>query len=353
MAPRRTLMAFLAIFINLAVSPSVAIAPHEWNGSSSIIPTLGQRDADQGEGKIECSRTDREYNIPLRIGLVFAMLATSFFGVALPIFLKPSLPARFQGCFTLLKQFGTGVVISTALIHLFSEASELFGNKCLGDLGFDATPAAIMLGGLFIAFLIEYITHRVARKYYNRTPNADDAINVMVLESGIIFHSLLVGLTLVVAEDTAFMPLFVAIVFHQVFEGIALGSRIATAGCTITDSEKMMQDVGSDGANWKPLSMARKLAMAAAFAFVTPVGMAIGIGVLHSFNDNDPTTVIAIGTLNALSAGILLWVGMIEMWAADWMFEGEFESANAKTTALGAIGLIAGMALMGLLGKWA
>ncbi|KAI1293209.1 hypothetical protein F5Y03DRAFT_400068 [Xylaria venustula] len=353
MPQSRTLMASIAIIITLCFTSYIVTAPHDWKGSSSIIPTLVQRDDVEGEGKVECSRTDREYNIPLRIGLVFAMLATSFFGVALPIFLKPSLPARFQGCFTLLKQFGTGVVIATALIHLLSEASEMFENKCLGDLGFDATPAAIMLGGLFIAFVVEYTTHRVARKYYNRTPNADDAMNVMVLESGIIFHSLLVGLTLVVAEDSAFMALFIAIVFHQVFEGIALGSRIATAGRQITDAEKVMQGVGSDAGDWKPLSMARKLAMAAAFALVTPVGMAIGIGVLHSFNGNDPTTVIAIGTLNALSAGILMWVGLIEMWAADWMFEGELESANASTTALGAIGLISGMALMGLLGKWA
>jgi hypothetical protein len=50
--------------------------------------------------------------------------------------------------------------------------------------------------------------------------------------------------------------------------------------------------------------------MASAFALVTPVGMAIGIGVLHRFNGNDPSTLIALGTLDALSAGILVWVGI-------------------------------------------
>lgn len=89
-------------------------------------------------GEVQCSRRDRDYNINLRVGLVFAMLATSFIGkrsrggfpvsssaganayagVALPIFLKPLLPGRFHIVFTVLKQFGTGVIVATALIHV-------------------------------------------------------------------------------------------------------------------------------------------------------------------------------------------------------------------------------------------
>ncbi|KAI0427150.1 hypothetical protein F5Y09DRAFT_333561 [Xylaria sp. FL1042] len=288
----------------------------------------------ESSGKVECSRHDRDYNITLRIGLVFAMLATSFVGVALPIFLEPSLPKKFQCVFTLLKQFGTGVVISTALIHLFTHASLMFANECLGELQYEAASASIVLAGLFIAFLVEQISHRVARKYCSRTSNAaaDDVVSVMVLEAGIIFHSLLVGLTLVVAGDSVFITLFAVIVFHQVFEGIALGTRIASA---------------------PTLSTPKKLLMASAFALVTPVGMAIGIGVLHTFNGNDPRTVIAIGSLDALSAGILLWVGVVEMWIADWMFGGELADAKAATTALGGFGLVAGMVLMAFLGKWA
>ena len=182
----------------------------------------------------------------------------------------------------------------------------------------------------------------------------------------------MVGLTLVVAGDSVFITLFVVIVFHQAFEGIALGSRIATAGRMTKPVEAVsggdvspVQGKGSlqvglstpsvhaaEG-GWQPLSMWEKLSMAAAFALVTPVGMAIGIGVLHSFTGNDPSTVIAIGTLDAVSAGILLWVGVVEMWATDWMFGGELEDAKPLITALGGVGLVAGMVLMGLLGKWA
>ncbi|KAI0199576.1 hypothetical protein F4808DRAFT_432158 [Astrocystis sublimbata] len=323
------------------------------------------------KGQVQCTRRDRDYNIPLRIGLVFAMLATSFVGVALPIFLKPLLPGRFHVIFTVLKQFGTGVIVATALIHLFTHATLMFANECLGELEYEAVTAAIVLAGLFVAFLVESISHRVARKYLGRSSHPDDLVSVSVLEAGIIFHSLLVGLTLVVAGDSVFVTLFVVIVFHQLFEGIALGSRIASAGRLVKGIEESsirqsptgdkpppeVSSTGSLGEHqqgiWEPLNTAKKLAMASAFAVVTPVGMAIGIGVLRSFNGNDPSTIVAIGTLDAVSAGILLWVGVVEMWATDWMFGGELEHAKASTTALAGLGLVAGFVLMGLLGKWA
>lgn len=100
------------------------------------------------------------------------------------------------------------------------------------------------------------------------------------------------------------------------------------------------------------VSMWYKCALAGAFALVTPVGMAIGTGVLSHYNGNDQATSIAIGTLDAFSAGILVWVGVVEMWAGDWM-GGEMADASPLVTTLGILAMMAGMALMGLLGKWA
>ena len=37
----------------------------------------------------------------------------------------------------------------------------------------------------------------------------------MILEAGIIFHSILIGITLVVTDDVYFITLFIVIVFHQ------------------------------------------------------------------------------------------------------------------------------------------
>ncbi|GAB1313435.1 high-affinity Zn(2+) transporter zrt1 [Madurella fahalii] len=241
-------------------------------------------------------------------------------------------------------------------------------------------------------------------------------VNIVVLEAGVIFHSLLIGLTLVVAGDSTFTTLFVVILFHQMFEGIALSTRIATLGqprsadspvhphgyglghhghfhepkqsmpTTLAEElgaasdhphlhshahdhstaahptpRKPSATEESDSTSQPPetcvnthtVFMRRKFLLATAFALVTPVGMAIGIGVLKNFNGNDPSTIIAIGTLDALSAGILAWVGVVEMRAHGWMLGGEMTTRGPLRTCLGMGGLVAGLALMSLLGMWA
>ncbi|KAI5240202.1 Zip-domain-containing protein [Aureobasidium subglaciale] len=316
-----------------------------------------------------CEAVDRDYNIPLRIGLVFAILATASIGVFGPIFLSLG---RFKGggmAMSIVKQFGTGVIISTALVHLFTHAELMFANHCLGGLKYEATTAAIVMAGIVISFVPEYIGARVFLWRVSKqtgdipaspTPEqshdskgavdneaavghhlihsgdvhaqspALQKLKVNIMEAGIIFHSLLIGLTLVVAGDSGFITLFIVIIFHQMFEGLALGSRIS-------DLE---------------IRMAEKTIMATAFALVTPIGMAIGIGVLNQFNGNDPSTIIAIGTLDALSAGILLYVGLVEMLAHDWM-HGELSRAPLKQVVPAAVSLVAGLVLMSVLGKWA
>jgi zinc transporter 1/2/3 len=158
-------------------------------------------------------------------------MATSAFGVFLPI-----ITTRFniisQGniVFVILKQFGTGIVLSTAFIHLFTHAELMFGNECLGELQYEGTTAAIFMAGLFLSFLADYLGARFVqwrqKKYAgsdaevrptetgsdkagstSTTPDPghshghhhgtvssgspmEDKINVMNLEAGIIFHSI-------------------------------------------------------------------------------------------------------------------------------------------------------------------
>lgn len=365
------------------------------------------------EDEKTCDKPERDYNIKLRIGLLFVMLVTSSIGVFGPILISSFVSPKHIA-FTILRQFGTGVVISTAFIHLYTHAVLMFQNECLGELAYESTAAAILMAGLFLSFLVEYSGSRLVEWHQAKerarntevassasdsqpqisTPRAD-MVNITVLECGIIFHSLLIGLTLVVAGDSFFGTLFAVIVFHQMFEGIALGTRIAALGrpdaaaahggihghghgpghghfhheSTTSEpkgAEATTKRSGRDeslgnesdgshtvGESAPHVSMRKKLLLALAFALVTPIGMAIGIGVLHQFNGNDPSTVIAIGTLDAFSAGILVWVGVIEMWAHDWMLGGEMTKSGPLRTILGLAALVIGMALMSLLGKWA
>lgn len=189
------------------------------------------------------------------------------------------------------------------------------------------------------------------------------------------------------AGDSFFLTLFIVIVFHQFFEGLALGTRIAALG-TQPAVQQVAQRIGGHGhvsvdqpmsskspsgaepaAEASPegsvdfgamvekepqFSLVKKCVLASAFTLITPVGMAIGIGVLDQFNGNDPSTILAIGILDAVSAGILIWVGVVEMWAEDWMFaSSELMNTGWVVTTLAMAGLMAGMALMGLLGRWA
>ncbi|KAF1978991.1 Zip-domain-containing protein [Bimuria novae-zelandiae CBS 107.79] len=321
-----------------------------------------------------CRRIDREYNKPLRIGLLFVILATSGIGVFAPILMSRfTRMSQRSLVFVAAKQFGTGVIISTAFVHLFTHASLMFGNECLGELPYEATTAAIVMAGLFLSFLVDYTSKRFLLWRQSKNPSSDseaapspasdvksasptdsavtppmsqieheqtelrghsDAkLNVLVLETGIIFHSLLIGLTLVVASDTSFTTLFIVVLFHQMFEGLALGSCIA-------------------GLPSSAASTLDRTLMATGFALITPVGMAIGIGVLDQFNGSDKATLVAIGTLDALSAGILAWVGIHEMLARDWL-HGALVSAGWVRTGVAMGFLVAGLALMSLLGKWA
>lgn len=247
----------------------------------------------------------------------------------------------------------------------------MFANECIGELIYESTTSAIVMAGIFLAFLSEYVGHRVimarqssalasepqetSRKDvvsseiaqpqntfadlgHSHGPSSDPTkpntkFSVLVMEAGIIFHSILIGLTLVVSGDSFYRTLFAVIVFHQFFEGLALGARIAALPGTI---------------------LSYKALMAGAFALITPIGMAIGLGVLHTFNGNEKSTLVALGTLDALSAGILVWVGVVDMWARDWVIEGgEMLNATLKKVMIGGLSLVTGLVLMGLLGKWA
>jgi zinc transporter 1/2/3 len=170
-----------------------------------------------------CNAPDREYNIPLRVGLLFVILVTSAAGVFLPILTtRFNIISQENIIFVILKQFGTGIVISTAFVHLFTHADLMFGNSCLGELQYEGTTAAIFMAGLMLSFLVDYSGARFVQWRQNRQSGTsaeiaagsgddksaetstsaaphvhirgatplEDKINVMNLEAGIIFHSI-------------------------------------------------------------------------------------------------------------------------------------------------------------------
>lgn len=178
---------------------------------------------------MNCDATQRDYNIPLRVGLLFVILVTSGIGVFTPILTtRFNLLSQDNIIFVILKQFGTGIVISTAFVHLFTHAQLMFANQCLGALQYEATTAAVFMAGLFLSFFVDYLGARFVQWRQNKrigsstevpTGNDDkstatstsptpenefmrshghvhtatpmeEKINVMNLEAGIVFHSI-------------------------------------------------------------------------------------------------------------------------------------------------------------------
>lgn len=144
--------------------------------------------------------------------------------------------------------------------------------------------------------------------------------------------SVIIGLTLAVNED--FVTLFIVIIFHQMFEGLGLGSRLSALRIP------------------KHLWWAPYLA-GLCYAICTPVGVAVGLGVRESYNGNGVAANIVSGVLDATSAGILLYTGLVELLAHEIILNPRMmQSSTGKLTYIFCCMLL-GSGLMALLGRWA
>lgn len=161
---------------------------------------------------------------------------------------------------------------------------------------------------------------------------AAQLVAVAVLEFGVILHSIIIGLTLAVSDE--FVVLFIVITFHQMFEGLGLGSRLA--GLYLTP--KM---------GWT------RYAAAMLYAICTPVGMAVGLGLRETYNGNGAAANAASGVLDAISAGILLHTGLVELLAHEILLNPRMmKSSNGKLAYVFTC-MCLGAGLMALLAKWA
>lgn len=80
---------------------------------------------------------------------------------------------------------------------------------------------------------------------------------------------------------------------------------------------------------------------------MTPTGIAIGVGVRNTFQPNDPSTIIVIGVLDSLSAGVLLYGALVDMIAKDFL-SGEMLEASTGRLCVAIISLVVGAAIMSL-----
>lgn len=260
-----------------------------------------------------------------------------------------------EWAFFFTKYFGSGVIVATAFIHvsihnppvllkkidanprqLLTPANEALTNDCLtGPITAYPWAQGISLMSVFTIFFVELLAMRLGKfsTTHLDSPNpitkevpagtearvssdpeslnstmdetaqmkenyAAQLLSIFILEFGIIFHSVFIGLTLAVSGEE-FTTLYIVLVFHQAFEGLGLGSRLAT----VLFPNK-----------WTPYLMA------IGYGLSTPIAIAIGLGVRTTFDPESQIALMMNGIFDAISSGILLYTGLVELMAHEFLF---------------------------------
>lgn len=158
-------------------------------------------------------------------------------------------------------------------------------------------------------------------------------LQCLLLEAGILFHSIFIGMALSVSTGPPFAVLLVAISFHQTFEGLALGSRISALQF--------------------PAGSMKPWLMALAYGTTTPIGQAIGLAIHTLYDPESMTGLLTVGMMNAISSGLLLFAGLVELLAEDFLSDGSYQTLRGKRRFQACGSVVAGALLMALVGAWA
>ena len=158
-------------------------------------------------------------------------------------------------------------------------------------------------------------------------------IQCMLLEAGILFHSVFIGMAISVATGTPFLIFLIAISFHQSFEGLALGSRIAAINFSKTSPKPWL--------------------MVLAYGTTTPIGQAIGLVVHRLYDPHSMGGLLMVGIMNAISSGLLLFAGLVQLLAEDFLSDKSYGVLKGKRRWHAFACVIGGATLMALVGAWA
>lgn len=82
------------------------------------------------------------------------------------------------------------------------------------------------------------------------------------------------------------------------------------------------------------------------------MAIAVGLGVRTTYNPNSFTANVVSGVLDSMSAGILIYTGLVELLARDFLFN-PLRTKDSKRLAFMMATTFLGAGLMALLGKWA
>ncbi|KAI3698945.1 hypothetical protein L2E82_42880 [Cichorium intybus] len=325
----------------------------------------------QCEDETNNSCNNKSKALSLKIIGIAAILVTSIIGVCLPLVTR-SIPALSpdRSLFVIVKAFASGIILATAFMHVLPDSFDMLSSTCLAENPWHKFPFTGFVAMLSAIFTL--MVDSMATSMYTTKNNAIAAEGVgqitgdhemavvggggmhshghhhgqkggpigaqllryrvvaMVLELGIVVHSIVIGLGVGASNDVCTIkPLVAALCFHQMFEGMGLGGCILQAGYKTT----------------------KKLVMAFFFSITTPFGIVLGIALSKTYKENSPSALITVGLLNASSSGLLIYMALVDLLAADFMGPKLQGSIKLQIKSFAAVLLGAGG--MSLMAKWA
>ncbi|KAL9412666.1 hypothetical protein AB3S75_041333 [Citrus x aurantiifolia] len=323
----------------------------------------------------------------LKFVSIFIIFFTSVIGVSLPVVLARYLQGKpsYDKSTLIIKCFAAGVILSTSLVHVLPDAFDALSDcQVASKHPWRDFPFAglVTLIGALLALLVDitasaHVEHghghnnndNKESKHYvlvgtqeeiegikkgnyelgkletghgertNRETDQEELIKLkqklvsQVLEIGIIFHSVIIGVTMGMSQNQCTIrPLVAALAFHQIFEGMGLGGCIAQAG----------------------FNFGTVAYMCFMFSVTTPMGIVLGMIVFSvtGYDDSNPNALIMEGLLGALSSGILIYMGLVDLIAVDF-FHNKLMSSRSWLKKASFIALALGSTSMSILALWA
>ncbi|KAI4314029.1 hypothetical protein L6164_026972 [Bauhinia variegata] len=329
----------------------------------AVSPANGECDQSKyGEG---CR--DRAKALKFKIIAIGCILITSMIGVCLPLFSRflPALQPD-RDLFVVVKAFASGVILATGYMHVLPDSFDDLRSECLPKdpwHKFPFTTFIAMVAAIF-TLMVDSFSISFFRKKLSNTDVEDSDFNgnnqvkeleqfghghghghfnskdgqqllryrvvAQVLEAGIVVHSVVIGLSMGASDNPCTIrPLIAALCFHQLFEGMGLGGSILQA----------------------EYGLRMKTIMVFFFSTTTPFGIVLGIGLSKVYSDTSPSSLIVEGILNAVSAGLLNYMALVDLLAAEFM--GPKLQGNLKLQSLSYIAVLLGAGGMALMAKWA
>lgn len=305
----------------------------------------------------------------LKSGGLFAVLLACVAGLCVPMMARsvPALRADRE-LFFVLKSFAAGVMLATGFVHILPDSFDSLTNPCLQGHLWARFPFAGFIS--MLAALLTLMAELWGAAYYHRKeeikqstsetlpphmidqalaleaspplsesktqqtmiekPQFRHRVIAQVLEFGIVAHSVIIGISLGTSQSTCTIkPLVAALTFHQFFEGLALGGSIVQA-------------------EYKSRAAAF---MGFVFSISSPTGIAVGIGIASTYNGNSPTALIVEGLFDSMSSGILIYMSLVDLIAADFRSDKMLRNPKLQFQCYSALFLGAGA--MSLVANWA